>query len=138
MSYLAGTNLLQTLTMPNGMSLTQEFETQRDLLTAMLYKRGTTGVVERHYTYDSLGRPLTRQQNRQGGSRRDSFTHNDRGETRRLYCYINNRPFDANDCTRWLATPTLWSGVDSPLPHEDSPPFGGNRRRGCPNCLTAC
>ncbi len=78
--YCAGSNLLQTLTMPNGMSLAQEFETQRDLLTAMLYKRGETGVVERYYTYDSLGRPLTRQENRQGGSRSDSFTHNDRSE----------------------------------------------------------
>ncbi len=79
-SYLAGSNLLQTLTMPNGMTLTQSYEAQRDLLTGMLYKRGETGVVERYYTYDSLGRPLTRRQNRQGGSRNDSFTHNDRSE----------------------------------------------------------
>ncbi len=78
--YLAGSNLLQTLTMPNGMSLTQEFETQRDLLTAMLYKRGATGVSERHYTYDSLGRPLTRSESRKGGTRSDVFTHNDRSE----------------------------------------------------------
>ncbi len=68
------------LTMPNGMSLTQEFEPQRDLLTAMLYKRGTTGVVERHYTYDSLGRPLTRSESRKGSTRNDAFTHNDRSE----------------------------------------------------------
>ena len=79
-SYLSGSNLLQTLTMPNGMSLTQEFETQRDLLTAMLYKRGTTGVVERYYTYDSLGRPLTRSESRKGSTRNDAFTHNDRSE----------------------------------------------------------
>ncbi len=78
--YLAGSNLLQTLTMPNGMSLTQQYEPRRDLLTGMEYKRGTTSVVERFYSYDSLGRPLTRQQNRQGGSRSDSFTHNDRSE----------------------------------------------------------
>ncbi len=78
--YLTGSNLLQTLTMPNGMTLTQQYETQRDLLTGMEYKRGETSVVERYYTYDSLGRPLTRQQNRQGGSRSDSFTHNDRSE----------------------------------------------------------
>ncbi len=65
------------------MTLTQQFETQRDLVTGMLYKRGETSVVERFYTYDNLGRPLTRQQNRQGGSRNDSFTHNDRRESRR-------------------------------------------------------
>ncbi len=79
-SYLHGSNLMQTLTMPNGMTLTQQFETQRDLLTGMLYKREETSVVERYYTYDTLGRPLTRQQNRQGGSCNDSFTHNDRNE----------------------------------------------------------
>ncbi len=79
-SYIPGTHLLQTLTMPNNMTLTQQFETQRDLLTGMEYQRGETSVVERYYTYDTLGRPLTRQHNRQGGSRSDSFTHNDRSE----------------------------------------------------------
>ncbi len=79
-SYLAGSGLLQTLTMPNGMTLTQQYEENRDLLTGMLYKRGTSGVVERYYSYDTLGRPLTRQQNRQGGSRSDTFMHNDRSE----------------------------------------------------------
>ncbi len=79
-SYLTGSNLLQALTMPNGMMLTQQYETQRDLLTGMEYKRGATSVVERYYTYDTLGRPLTRQQNRQGSQRSDSFTHNDRSE----------------------------------------------------------
>ncbi len=79
-SYLTGSNLMQTLTMPNGMTLTQLYETQRNLLTGMEYKRGETSVVERYYTYDLLGRPLTRQENRQGNSRDDSFAHNDRSE----------------------------------------------------------
>ncbi len=78
--YLPGTNQLQTLTMPNGMTLTQQFEEKRDLLTGMLYKRGTTGVVERYYTYDSLGRPLTRSESRNGSTRNDAFAHNDRSE----------------------------------------------------------
>ncbi len=79
-SYLPGTHLLQTLTMPNGMTLTQQYEAARDLLTGMEYKRGSSGVVERYYTYDTLGRPQTRIQNRNGGSRSDAFTHNDRSE----------------------------------------------------------
>ncbi|MCI7699321.1 MAG: hypothetical protein MSQ05_08030, partial [Akkermansia sp.] len=40
----------------------------------------TTTVVQRGYSYDALGRPLTRTQSRQGGTRNDSFTHNDRSE----------------------------------------------------------
>ncbi len=78
--YLAGSHLLQTLAMPNNMTLTQQYETQRNLLTGMEYKRGETGVVERYYTYDTLGRPTARTENRQGGSRSDTFTHNDRSE----------------------------------------------------------
>ena len=31
-----------------------------NLLTSMLYKRGSTAVAQRSYTYDALGRPLTR------------------------------------------------------------------------------
>ncbi|MCD7797963.1 MAG: sugar-binding protein, partial [Akkermansiaceae bacterium] len=41
-SYLTGSNLLRSLTMPNNMSLTQGYETSRDLLTSMTYRRGTT------------------------------------------------------------------------------------------------
>ncbi len=40
---LAGTNLLETLTMPNGMTLTQSYEEKRDLPAEMTYRRGTTG-----------------------------------------------------------------------------------------------
>ena len=54
--YLPGTHLLQKLTKPNGMSLTQSFESQRDLLTGMAYHRGSTLVAQRTYTYDTLGR----------------------------------------------------------------------------------
>ena len=75
-----GSNLLQTLTMPCNMTLTQSYETQRDLLTGMLYKRGTTGVVERSYTYDDLGRALTRRTARNGGTVNDSFGYNTRSE----------------------------------------------------------
>ena len=42
------------------MTLTQSYEPKRDLLIGMCYKRGATTVAQRTYTYDALGRPLTR------------------------------------------------------------------------------
>ncbi len=78
--YLAGTHLLHTLAMPNGMTLTQQYEPQRNLLTGMVYTRGDTGVVERSYTYDSLGRPLARNTSRQGTTQNDTFHHSNRNE----------------------------------------------------------
>ncbi len=78
--YLPGSNLLQKLTMPCNMTLTQSYETQRDLLTGMAYKRGNTGVSERAYTYDVLGRPLTRRTARKGTTVNDTFAYNTRSE----------------------------------------------------------
>ncbi len=79
--YFAGSNLLQTLTMPNGITLTQQYEQQRDLLTGMSYMRGETTVAERTYAYDTLGRPTSRTETREGdATRSDAFTHNDRSE----------------------------------------------------------
>ena len=79
-AYLPGTNLLQTLTKPNGMTLTQSYEPQRNLLTGMLYKRGATTVAQRTYTYDTLGRPLTRSTARNGQTVNDTFGYNNRSE----------------------------------------------------------
>ena len=78
--YLSGSNLLQTLTMPCNMTLTQSYETQRDLLTGMAYRRGATLVTQRTYSYDTLGRPLTRSIARNGQTVNDSFVHNSRSE----------------------------------------------------------
>ncbi len=108
-AYLNGTNLLQTLTMPNNMSLTQSFEEKRDLLTQMAHKRGNTLVSQRVYTYDALGRPLTRQTSRNGQTVNVSFVHTYRSELAsaqvngQTYAYdydnIGNRrmPIDASD-----------------------------------------
>ena len=79
-AYLPGTHLLQTLTKPNNMTLTQSYEPQRDLLTGMLYKRGNTAVAHRTYTYDTLGRPLTRTTARNGQTVNDTFGYNNRSE----------------------------------------------------------
>ncbi len=79
-TYLAGTNMLQVLTKPNGMTLTQTYDATRDLLTGMAYHRGSTLVAQREYTYDILGRPTTRNTARQGKVVNDTFTHNTRSE----------------------------------------------------------
>ena len=79
-AYLPGTNLLQTLTKPNNMTLTQSYESQRDLLTGMCYKRSATTVAQRTYTYDTLGRPLTRTTARNGQTVNDTFGYNNRSE----------------------------------------------------------
>ena len=78
--YLPGTHLLQKLTKPNGMSLTQSYEPQRDLLTGMAYHRGSTLVAQRTYTYDTLGRPLSRSTARNGQTVNDTFGYNNRSE----------------------------------------------------------
>jgi len=79
-SYLPGTNLLQTLTMPCSMTLTQSYEANRDLLIGMAYRRGTTSVAERAYTYNTLGRPLTRRTARKGATVNDTFAYSNRSE----------------------------------------------------------
>ena len=78
--YLPGTNLLEKLTLPSNMTLTQEYEPQRDLLTGMHYKRSSTSLVQRTYTYDTLGRPLTRSTARNNQTVTDSFGYNTRSE----------------------------------------------------------
>ena len=78
--YLQGTNLLHKLTKPNGMTLTQSYEAQRDLLTGMAYHRGNTLVTQREYTYDVLRRPTARTTSRQGNVVNDTFVHNTRSE----------------------------------------------------------
>ena len=77
--YLQGSHLLQTLTKPNGMTLTQTYDQHRDLLTQMDYHRGDTLVAQRTYAYDQLGRPTTRTITRQGATRTDAYTYNNLG-----------------------------------------------------------
>ena len=78
--YLSGTNLLHKLTKPNNMTLTQTYESTRDLLTGMAYHRGSTLVAQRTYSYDILGRPTARNTARNGQTVNDTFAHNTRSE----------------------------------------------------------
>ena len=77
---LPGTNLLQTLVKPNNMTLTQSYEVKRDLLIGQLYKRSNTSVASRSYSYDTLGRPVTRSTSKDGSTVNDSFGYNSRSE----------------------------------------------------------
>ena len=92
--YMAGTHLLEKLTMPNNMTLTQSYEIQRDLLTGMAYKRGSTLVANRQYSYDSLGRPTARNTSRQGTVKNDTFGYNNRSELTSATVNGNNYAYD--------------------------------------------
>lgn len=110
-SYLEGTSLLQTLTQPNGITFTQTYEEKRDLVTGMYYKKGNTAIVGREYTYDNLGRPITRRTARKSTIINDSFAYNTHSELikttidERNYFYdydnIGNRK-SAEEATREL------------------------------------
>ncbi len=107
--YLSGSSLLHKLTMPCNMSLTQTYESTRDLLTGMAYHRGNTLVAQRTYTYDILGRPTARNTARNGQTVNDTFAHNSRSELAEAtvsakdyeYTYdnIGNRQFALEDNT---------------------------------------
>ena len=62
------------------MILNPSHKVKRDLLTKMSSIRNTDGglVVQRNYTYDKLGRPVTRQTLRSGGPMNETFDDNDR------------------------------------------------------------
>ncbi len=111
-------HLPAVMTMPNSMSLEWGYEEHRDLVTSMTYKRGTTVVAARGYTYDKLGRPITRQTTRQGSMVNDTFTYNSRSEligatvNGKVYGYsydnIGNRKTaqeDAEEATAYTANP---------------------------------
>ncbi|MEE0765782.1 RHS repeat-associated core domain-containing protein [Akkermansia sp.] len=78
--YLENSHLLLSLTMPNGIIMTKEYEDHRDLTAAMNYRLGETSVAQRSYGYDALARPVTRTITRQGSTRNDAFTYNERSE----------------------------------------------------------
>ena len=78
--YLPGTHLLQTLVKPNNMTLTQSYEEKRDLLIGQLYKRSNTSVASRSYSYDTLGRTVTRSTSKDGSTVNDTFGYNSRSE----------------------------------------------------------
>ena len=79
--YLAGSSLLSSLAMPNGIVRELAYEEHRELVTAMNCRLGETVLVSRTQSYDALGRPVTRTQQRgTEPARNDSFSYNGRNE----------------------------------------------------------
>ncbi|MFR9535056.1 MAG: RHS repeat-associated core domain-containing protein [Rikenellaceae bacterium] len=74
-NYIEGTALLQSLVHPNGITTTNTYEENRNLITNINDARSDSSVVLRGYTYDELGRPITRRIARKGTVRNDSFSY---------------------------------------------------------------
>ncbi|MFR8608336.1 MAG: RHS repeat domain-containing protein, partial [Akkermansia muciniphila] len=82
--YLAGSSLLSSLAMPNGIVRELSYEEHRDLAVAISCRLGETVLVSRTQSYDALGRPVTRTQQRgTEPARSDSFNYNGRNELTR-------------------------------------------------------
>lgn len=79
--YLAGSSLPSSLAMPNGIVRELAYEEHRDLAVAISCRLGETALVTRNQSYDALGRPVTRTQQRgTEATRTDSFSYNGRNE----------------------------------------------------------
>ena len=79
--YLAGSSLLSSLAMPNGIVRELSYEQRRDLAVAISCRLGETVLVSRSQSYDALGRPTARTQQRgTEATRTDSFSYNGRNE----------------------------------------------------------
>ena len=79
--YLDGTHLLRTQTMPNGLTMERDFETTRDLISAITVSRNNGAVLtSKAHTYDALGRPGTRTFTRHSTTHTDYIGHNSRDE----------------------------------------------------------
>ncbi|WP_260735422.1 RHS repeat domain-containing protein [Akkermansia muciniphila] len=79
--YLAGSSLLSSLAMPDGIIRELAYEQRRNLVTAINCRLGETVFVSRTQSCDALGRPVTRTQQRgTEPARSDSFSYNGRNE----------------------------------------------------------
>ena len=110
--------------MPNNMTLTQSYETQRDLPTGMAYRRSATLVTQRTYSYDTLGRPLTRSTARNGQTVNDSFVYNSRSELASATVNGSTYGYDYDNIgNRWLSMEAsdysllydLWDGNEKEM-----------------------
>ncbi len=79
--YLAGSGLLASLAMPDGIVRELSYEQRRDLISGIDCRLGETVLVSRSQSCDALGRPVTRTQRRgTEPARSDSFSYNGRNE----------------------------------------------------------
>ena len=79
--YLAGSSLLSSLAMPDGIVRELSYEQRRDLLSGIDCRLGETVLVSRTQRCDALERPVTRTQRRgTEPAHSDSFSYNGRNE----------------------------------------------------------
>ncbi|MCP2384220.1 RHS repeat domain-containing protein, partial [Akkermansia muciniphila] len=79
--YLAGSSLLSSLAMPDGIVRELSYEQRRDLLSGLDCRLGETVLVSRTQRCDALERPVTRTQRRgTEPAHSDSFSYNGRNE----------------------------------------------------------
>lgn len=79
--YLAGTNLVQKITMPGGWEQSLTYDPNRNLLSKMDVVKGSLSKIVRTYDYDQVYR-LTSQSQKRGDAPFDpcSFSYNERSE----------------------------------------------------------
>lgn len=79
--YLAGSSLLSSHAMPDGIVRELSYEQRRDLISGINCRLGETVLVSHNQSFDALGRPVTRTQRRgTEPARSDSFSYNGRNE----------------------------------------------------------
>ena len=113
------------------------YEDKRDLVTGITIRRGaSTNVVLRNYTYDALGRPLTRATSRNATTQNDTFGYNPRSELTSAtlgnanYAYafdnIGNRETSSEAGTTLAYTANNLNQYTEILPSESSASFAFN------------
>jgi RHS repeat-associated protein len=80
--YLAGSHLQKTLAMPNGVTRTFGYESNRDLRTSIIHSNATERLVQRDFGFEGLARLQDRTVFRAGGTPvgPDAFGYNIRSE----------------------------------------------------------
>ena len=81
-SYMANSNLISNITYPNGISASKSYEPNRDLVTSIENKYGTTTVSKYDYSNDDLGRRTAMGKSGTAFTQADTiaYGYNDRSE----------------------------------------------------------
>jgi len=80
--YLANSNLISTLTGPNGISTTNTYETNRNLITSIENKYSSTSISKYDYANDAIGRRTSMAKSGTAFAQSDNiaYGYNDRSE----------------------------------------------------------
>lgn len=80
--YLTNSNLISSITYPNDITVTKSYESNRDLVTSIENKYGTTTISKYDYTNDDLGRRTAMGKSGTAFTQADSiaYGYNDKSE----------------------------------------------------------